>query len=76
MHDEELGSIGVWTSICHRQRSTRVLTGYGLIVETVAWTTATGSCWIAALNHEAVDHAVEDHVVTKTFAFEEIQAAS
>ena len=71
MHDKELGSIGVWTSICHRQRSTRVLTGDCLIVETVAWTTTTGSRWIAALNHKALDDAVEDDIVIKTFACEE-----
>src|SRR5690625_1738756 len=65
--DEELGTIGARTSVCHSQQ---VWTVEGelwveLILELVARATTAGAGWVAALDHEVINNAVEDSAVVE-----------
>lgn len=64
VHDEELTAVGVWSGVGHGHRAANV----GVIVvqfvgELVAWTTGSGAGWITALDHEAVNDAMENQSV-------------
>lgn len=67
--DEELAAIGVRTRIGHREDAGLVVLerAVNLIRELVARAAGTGARWVAALNHEVGDHAVEgDAVIVAT----------
>ena len=60
--DEELRAVGVWTRVRHCQstRNVELQIRGELIVETVTGPALARSQWIAALNHEVWNHAMED----------------
>lgn len=59
--DKELGAIGSWAGIRHSQQewAIELELRVELISKHVAWAATTGAGWIATLDHEAVDNAVE-----------------
>ena len=63
MHDEELGAVGVWSSVGHGDGATSVLAGERLISKSVARSTSTITFGVTALNHETFNDAVKDGVV-------------
>lgn len=68
--DEELRTVGTWASVRHGQQVWTVERKLWVefIAELVARATTTGAGWVAALDHESVDDAVEDGaVVERTF---------
>ena len=70
--DEELAAVGVRTGVGHRHRADLVAAGLGqLVVEPVAGAAGAGAGRVAALAHEAVDDAVEDHAVVVVVEREE-----
>jgi len=68
--DEELGAVGVWASVGHGEYSGATVTEIGVefVGETVSGTAASRLSWVAALEHEALNYAVEgDAVVVAAF---------
>lgn len=65
--DEELGAIGAWASIRHGQQewAVELQLRVELVLELVARATTTGARWVTALNHEAIDDAVEDRAIVE-----------
>lgn len=65
--DEELGTIGTRARISHSQEEWAIEAELWveLILELVARAATAGAGWVAALNHEAVDDAVEDRTVVE-----------
>lgn len=66
--DEELTAIGVFATVGHAQNAGAGMLerGVDLICELFAvdaGSAASGACWVARLNHEVWDDAVEDDVV-------------
>lgn len=63
--DEKLRAIGAGACIGHRENPWFVVAELGVefIGKLVAWTAATCFSWVAALEHEAINHAVESDVV-------------
>ena len=59
VHHKELGTIGVWTGICHRQRATGVLAGDRFVGEAVARAAASSSSWVSTLNHKLIDNPMK-----------------
>ena len=65
--DKELGAVGTWASVCHGQQewAVELQLWVELVSKAVAWAAHAGAGWVAALDHEAVDHAVENHAVVE-----------
>ena len=63
--DEELGAVGIGASVCHRENAGRAVAELGVefIGKLVARAAAAGFGGIAALEHEALNDAVEGDVV-------------
>src|SRR5262245_22688709 len=75
VHDEELRSICVWTSIGHRHRPGLVASlidrrfWINLVIETTTpgrLAAASRAGWITTLNHEVLDHSMKDDAVVVT----------
>lgn len=65
MHDEELRAVGVRSGVGHGNSTTKIFTSEGFVCKLVSWSTCTGTSRITALDHEAIDGAVEDGVGVK-----------
>ena len=63
--DEKLRAIGAGASIGHRENPRLVVTEFGVefIGKLVAWASTTCFSRVAALEHEAINHAVESDVI-------------
>ena len=63
--DEELRTVGTWAGVRHSQQVWAVegQLWVELIAELVARAATAGAGWVAALDHESVDDAVEDRAV-------------
>src|SRR5699024_2386822 len=63
--DEELRTVGTRAGVCHGEfiRFVEVEFGVEFVFELVARTADTATQWIASLNHEVSDDAVEDGAV-------------
>lgn len=72
--DEELGAVGAWAGVGHGEDARFVVAegGVEFVGEFVAWAAAAGFGWVSALEHEAVDDAVEGDVVVVA-AFAEVE---
>src|SRR3954454_25191025 len=73
--DEELAVAGIRTGgTCHRRRATdmRLLVELGL--ELLARTPGAGALRTTGLRHEALDHAMEDDAILKTFTHQLLDA--
>ena len=66
--DEELPAVGIRPSVCHGEDAGLVVPQLWmeLVCERISRAADAFPEWIAALNHESVDHAVEDHAVVVT----------
>jgi len=72
--NEELGSPGVRSGICHRDCTPVVPVGVReLVLDRVAGSTHAGARRIAALQHETIDDTVEDHAVIESFFHERFE---
>lgn len=65
VHDEELGPVGVGTSVGHGDGATGVLASKRFVIETVAGSTGASASWVTTLDHETVDDTVEDGVIVE-----------
>jgi hypothetical protein len=65
--DEELGAVGVGARVGHRQQTGLVEAQLRveLVLELVPGAAPAGSRRVTALDHETVDHTVEDRVVVE-----------
>lgn len=65
--DEELGAVGSRAGVCHSQQEWAVELQFWveLVAEFVAWAATAGAGWVAALDHEAIDDAVEDRAIVE-----------
>lgn len=72
--DEELGAIGVWTSICHGEDASRVMLEprFALAFKLISGAAHARASWITALNHKVWNDAVELDAVVKS-AFGEVE---
>lgn len=63
--DEELRAVGAGASVCHCQQEWAVELQFWVefVFEAVAWAAHAGAGWVAALDHEPFDDAVEDGAV-------------
>src|SRR5436190_7277227 len=68
--DEELAPVRVRAGVGHRQGASLDLVVVELILERVARAAGPGAGWVAALDHEVRDDAVEDHAVVEAVAGE------
>src|SRR5207245_9798136 len=68
--DEELAAVRIRSGIGHRQRPTLDLVVVELVLERVARAARPGSGRVSALNHEVLDHAVEDDAVVEAVGSE------
>ena len=77
--DEELRSVGSWTSICHGENTWSTMTKIRMefIRKLVTGTSAAAFCGIATLQHEAFNDTVEGNifVVTTLREVEEVRAS-
>ena len=71
MHDEELGAVGVGSSVGHGYGTAGIIACKLFVVESVSRAAGTVSLRIAALDHEAGDNAMEFCVVVEAFFGEE-----
>ena len=72
MRDEELAAVGARTRVGHGQDAGDVVfeVGRAFVGKLVARTTGAGALGAAALDHEIIDHAVENEIVVITPAGE------
>ena len=65
--DEELGTVGAWAGISHGQQERTVELQFWveLVLELVARAATAGTGWVAALDHEVVDDAVENCAIVE-----------
>ena len=70
--DEKLRAVGVRAGVCHAQNASVVVAQLlvELVVELIAGAAATGFGWVATLNHEALDDAVEGDIVVQRLALD------
>ncbi len=77
--DEKLGAVGSWTGVGHGENTWAAVTEIGVkfISELVTRAAAAAFGWIAALQHETFDYAVEGNaiVITALGEIEEIRAS-
>ena len=77
--DEKLGAVGSWTGVGHGENTRAAVTEIGVefISELVTRAAAAAFGWIAALQHETFDHAVEGNaiVIAALGEIEEIRAS-
>src|SRR5437867_2014291 len=66
--DEELAPVRIGPGVRHRERAADDAVVVRLVVERVAGATGAVALRAAALDHEAVDHAVESKAVVEPFA--------
>src|SRR6266568_6845749 len=61
--DEKLAPIGIWARIGHCYRTRGVFSLYRLVVEFIARTTLTITLWVARLDNEVSNDAMEDQPI-------------
>lgn len=73
MGDEELGSIGVGTRVCHRKNAGFVMAmaGVKFVGKSIAWPPRTCPSGVATLCHEVSDNTVKNGAVVETLVGEE-----
>src|SRR5579875_144786 len=69
--DEELTAVCVWPGVRHRHAPLRIVSLHRLIIKLVAWSTRPLAGWIACLNDETRDHAMEDQTVIEVVLCQE-----
>ena len=75
IHDEKLAAVGVGPSVGHRQGARLVMDGWrNFLHEAKAWTASAMALRVAALNHEARNHAVKREAVVERFVFDDVAA--
>ena len=74
MGDEKLAAVCSRTRICHGEDAGLVVheTGFDLVLEAVAWASTASAGWVAALDHELGNHAMEGDAIVVA-AFGEVQ---
>ena len=74
--DEELGPPGVGAGVCHRDGPAIVpVAGGKFVLYRVARSAASGTGRVAALDHETIDDAVEDHAIVVAFLYKRLKIA-
>ena len=75
--DEELASARVRSGIRHGNRSAIVLVVVGeLVLYIVAWTAGSSSSGVSSLDHEPIDHPVEDRPIVEPLLDQRLEVAS
>src|SRR5215207_2427428 len=67
-HDEELAAVGVRAAVGHGERAAHDLVLVDLVLELVAGAAGSRALRTATLDHEVLDHAVEDQAVVVAVA--------
>lgn len=78
--DEKLGAVGSWSGVGHGENTRGAVTEIGVefISEFITRAAAAAFGWIATLQHEAFDHAVESNtvVITPLREIEKVRASN
>jgi hypothetical protein len=72
MGNEKLAAVGVRAGVCHRDNTSFVREWItdNFITKTIARAAASASGWVATLNHEVFDDAVEGQAVVEAFSYQ------
>ena len=66
-HNKELAAVGIGAGVGHGNRAFGVIQRFRQFIrKSVSRAAGAGAGRVAALNHEAFDHAVKDHAVVET----------
>lgn len=65
MHDEELRTISVGSRVSHGDSTASIFASEGFVVKFVTWSTSTSASRVTALDHEAIESAMENGVVVE-----------
>ena len=67
LHDKELATVGIWTSVSHGQGTTDIVKFFWEFILkwfAVDWlATHTSSSWVSTLNHKVLDNTVENDTI-------------